>query len=139
MKKSKRECTCKSSRKQTWNVQYFPTGKSRLESSKRSILQRSTDSCLAGCRWSYATKGHEGLSSLRSLGLVIRRQGGKKNSATINNHKSSSINIQTSLLMTSTGGISVTRWELEFFEIFPAVGLRMNRGGCFIHLGLISL
>lgn len=100
---------------------------------------QKTDSCLAGCRWSYATKGHEGLSSLRSLGLVIRRQGGKKNSATINDHKSSSINIQTSLLMTSTGGISVTRWELDFFEIFPAVGLRMNRGGCFIHLGLISL
>lgn len=39
---------------------------------------QKTDSCMAGCRWSYATEGHEGLSSLRSLGLVIRRQGGKK-------------------------------------------------------------
>ena len=63
------------------------------------------------------------------------RGGKKQRGANINNHKSSSINIQTSLLMTSTGGISVTRWELDFFEIFPALGLRMEVDVSFI-LGL---
>ena len=85
MKKSKRECTSFFAEANLECTVLFRSENHDLNLQKKDqFLQRKKLTAMAGCRWSYATKGHEGLSSLRSLGLVIRRQGGKKNSATIN-------------------------------------------------------
>ena len=66
IEKSKRNVQYKSG-KQTCST--FPQ-ENHFESSKRSDFCSVQLTEMAGCRWSYATEGHEGLSSLRSLGLV---------------------------------------------------------------------